>query len=110
MTRALRNRLRSATLENKVDDVKIESPIHTPLTLDDVDVITECRSRLLNAAVLLELGLHHLDDEDVGDPECISLALLDLVDRVREETTMIEATMELAAHRHVVGAEHEGAK
>lgn len=53
---------------------------HTSLTLEDVDTINGCRQRLLNAAVLLELGLYHLDDEEVGDSESIQLALLDVVE------------------------------
>lgn len=70
------------------------SPIHTGLTLEAVDTIDGCRQRLLNAAVLLGLGLSHLDD--ALDPESIQVALLDVVDRLREDATQIAVTMELA--------------
>jgi hypothetical protein len=70
--------------------------VHTPLTLADVDTINACRLRLLNAAVLLELGLNHMDDVADVAPECIQDALLDVVERLREDTTLIATTIQLA--------------
>ncbi len=69
---------------------------HTGLTIEDVDTIHECQRRLLNAAVLLELGLYRLLDgaEPPFDPEAIQQALLDVAQQVREDATTIGGRME----------------
>lgn len=74
--------------------------LHTGLTLEDVDTINGCRQRLLSSAVLLELGLSHMEGDEVSsDPEAIRIAMLDVVDRLREDVTLIAATIELAGGR-----------
>lgn len=100
--KALKARLQPATLPA----TPVPPAIHTPLTIDDVDTIGACHYRVLNAVVLLELGLQHMDSEEViSDPESIQAALLDVVSRLREDATMIDVTMKLAAQRHTDGAQ-----
>jgi hypothetical protein len=79
--------------------------IHTSLTVEDVDKIHECQRRLLNAAVLLELGLYRLLDgaEVPFDPEAIQQALLDVVQYLREDATQIGVTVELAGKAKLAG-------
>ena len=74
--------------------------VHTGLTLEDVDTINGCRQRLLSALALLELGLNHMDDDQTTEEE-IQIALLDLVDRLRADVTLINVTIVQAEQRPV---------
>lgn len=70
----------------------------TALTIEDVDAINNNCQQLLDAAVLLDLGLQHILDDDPAhlDPESIQLALLGVVQQIREAATIIHGRIELA--------------
>jgi hypothetical protein len=100
------SRTKNSTKKPARTGATAEPLVHTKLTVGDIDTINACRLRLLNAAVLLQMGLLHHDDEEISgdDPEAIiSDALLDVVDRLREDVTLIGVTINQAGDRDEAG-------
>lgn len=72
------------------------SPIHTSLTILDIDAIHACDCRVKNAVALLELGLLHQDDDEISEAAqgLLPDALLDVVARLRQDITAIRAVID----------------
>lgn len=78
------------------------SPIHTPLTLDDRDAIDAAKGRALRLTAIVAHLIEGAPD-DGGDDEVDPAGLLDLVDLIREDLTMITLRLVVAEDRQTGG-------
>ena len=75
--------------------------IHTALTLDERDGIDNAKGRALRLLALVD---HVLNNRGyVADEEVDDAALLDVLDIIREDLTLITATFGRADRRHKTG-------
>jgi hypothetical protein len=84
------------------------APIHTGLTLDEVDQVYACQGRILHNAILLRAHLNPVIAtalEEFEEFDALRPSLHDVATRIMEDATLISATMELASQRRKAGAQ-----